>query len=79
MATQTALPSAGPEVMGYSARFDFGEAFQDAMSKLPPPERLPNPDIGSEVKVVFIGAVVGGTAPDRGLMVGVRYARRESD
>lgn len=65
-----------PEATGYSTKFDFGEAFQDAVSKLPPPppQRLPPPII-RQIVVISIGMTVTGTPVQRGLYVTVRASR----
>lgn len=63
-----------PEATGYSATFNFTEAFQNAVNNLPPPvpER---PDPGRNIVVVSIGTYKGGTRPERGLSVTVQADR----
>jgi len=52
-------------VTGYSAKFDFGEAIQDAISKLPSESSPPNLDIARKVIVTEITARSGGNIAPR--------------
>lgn len=63
--------STGGEAVGYSTNFDFTEAFQDAIGKLPGPVH-PIPDWLSTYEVVSIRAEVGGIAGFNHLAVRVR-------
>lgn len=49
------------EATGYSSKFSFDEAFQDAIGNLPP-DRNPFPDKLTTVRVESIGAEFGGIA-----------------
>ncbi len=59
-----------PKATGYSVRFNFAEAFKDAIANLPDSPR-PKPDPGRQVVVTSIGTVIGGTRPEKGLYVTV--------
>ncbi len=65
------LPTVSGEAVGYSRNFDFAEALQDAMAKLPGPFSQ-IPDWLSTYTVVSIGAEVGGIAGFNHLVVRVR-------
>jgi hypothetical protein len=59
----------GTEAIGYSKSFDFTEAFQDAISKIPTPNI---PDWLARYTVLEIGAEIGGIFPFNHMFVRVR-------
>ena len=71
-----------PEATGYSVSFNFGEAFQNAVTNLPPP--IPeHPDPGRNIVVISVGTYKGGTRPERAwksqcALTGKRRTRRSA-
>jgi hypothetical protein len=51
--------------IGYSTKFDFGEAIKDAISKLPSESPPLHPDAAKEVVVTEITARSGGNIQSR--------------
>ena len=63
------VPGQSSEAVGYSENFDFGEAFRDAIRKIPVPAI---PDWLARYSVVETGAEIGGIAGFNHLYVRVR-------
>jgi hypothetical protein len=55
---------------GYSERFDFGEAFRDALRSLPG-SRAGDPDTLTTVHVTDVGALLGGVGGIERMFVSV--------
>ncbi len=62
------LPTGG-EAVGYSSAFDLGEAFRDAIAKIP---ASPIPDWLATYTILDIGAEIGGIAGFNHMVVRVR-------
>lgn len=63
------LPTGGGEAIGISRAFDFGEAFRDAITKIPTPSF---PDWLATYTVLEVGAQIGGIAGFNHLFVRVQ-------
>lgn len=63
------IPAEGSEAVGYSRKFDFTEAFQDAIAKIPVPSI---PDWLTNYSVLEIGAEIGGITGFNRMFVRVR-------